>query len=599
MAKQAHLQAIISAVDRLSPTLAKIGVNTARTKALMTTLNSVNFNKLRGSFRVINKSVTDVGSATSDVAGKLLPLLGLGALSFAGLGVGFLSSARGAMQFSAGMNDASEITGEAINKLQLLQGAFRLGGMEAEAANDAIVKFNKGMAEGAAGKDKGFAGLMTRLRIPMRDAKGQIRSLSDVIPELSDAFEKNVNPAVRTRMAMEFFGKSGAKLIGTLSQGGKSLKELFAELESSGRVLSTGAVGRLDKLDENLEELGVRYRVLSAEIMSRAAPAMQRLVERMQGWISANREVISQRLGAAIESAANAITSWINDKGIEKLTEQLRIGWGVLKDFTERLGGIGGVAKLAGVLLLAGPVASLVALGGAVTRLVIVGIPLLVSGLAALAGPLAATGVLALRLATTLGGVLLAGLQVAARAVLILGRALLLNPIGLAVTVIAGAAYLIWKNWETLGPMFKGLWDGIKGAMTTAWDSIIGVLRSAWDRIRPIIEPIINGISKAASIASSILPNFAAPPPAEGAVGFNGQRAPATPLAAARPEPTPLMRAGAMQGNRMDGRIQVDFANVPKGVRVTPAAGTASGISTSVGYDNATDVGIRGLGGIG
>lgn len=617
MAKQAHLQAILSAVDRLSPTLAKIGVNTARTKALMTTLNAVNFNKLRGTFRVINKSVTDVGSAAGDVAGKLLPLVGLGALSFAGLGVGFLAASRGAMQFSAGLQDASELTGESVTQLQLLQGAFRMGGVEAEAATDAIVKFNKGMADAAAGKDKSFASLMTRLRIPLRDAQGQIRGMTDVLPELSDAFAKNTNPAVRTRIALELFGKSGSKLIGTLAQGGKSLRELFAELESSGRILSAGAIGRLDKLDENLEELGVRYKVLSGEILSRAAPAMQRLVERMQGWISANRELISQRLGAAIEKVANAISAWIDDDGIEKFTQQLKVAWGVLTQFVDRLGGLGGVAKLVGVLILAGPVASLVMLGGALVRLSVVLLPLAARGLMLMLGPLglvargfmvclpallafgkgllltfgmplllAFKGLVAL--AGLLGGALLTGLQVAARAVLFLGRALLLNPIGLAVTVIAGAAYLIWSNWETLGPKFSALWDGIKGAMSTAWGSIIGVLESAWSRIKPIIDPIINGISKAASIASNLLPNFAAPLPAGGVGGGIG----GVPSVARRP--TPLMQAGAMQTSaRVQGEMKVRFENAPPGMRVEP------GKTNSSGLDFNPDVGYRSMGGIG
>lgn len=65
-------------------------------------------------------------------------------------------------------------------------------------------------------------------------------------------------------------------------------------------------------------------------------------------------------------------------------------------------------------------------------------------------------------------------LTIAGKAALFLGRALLLNPIGLAVTVIAGGAYLIWKNWETLGPKFAALWDGIKETFKTVYEWIVG-----------------------------------------------------------------------------------------------------------------------------
>lgn len=615
MAKQAHLQAILSAVDRLSPTLNKIGANTVKTKVLMNSLNAVNFRRLSGSFKVISKSLTDVTTATQDVAGKLLSLVGLGALSFAGLGVGFLSASRGAMQFSAGLQDASELTGESVNSLQLLQGAFRMGGVEAEAATEAIVKFNRGMAEAAAGKDKSFAALMTRLRIPLRDARGQIRSLSDVLPELSDAFEKNTNPAIRTRIAMEIFGKSGSKLIGTLSQGGESLQELFRNLESSGRVLSTGAIGRLDKLDENLEELGVRYRVLSGEILSRAAPAVQRLVERMQDWISSNREVIAQRIGAVIERVANSFAAWVESGGFERLTTEIRRAWTVLGEFVQRLGGLGGVAKLIGVLLLAGPVAALVNLAGAVGRLALVALPLL------------------------------------GRAMLIVGRIFLLNPIGLVLTAIAAAAYLIYRNWSTVGPFFAQVWDNIKTAAMTAWnvlrfvfswsplgivvnnwgaissflgdlwtsisgavvdglatvgrllaewtplrwvrqawEPVLEFLGGVWDRVSEILGPVLRLVGAGANAVRGAL----------GSVGTLAQQqfGPDSQLEYgprfAAQSPTPLMAAGALQSTaRVQGDMRVRFENAPPGMRVDPGTTTSPGLAFN------PDVGYRSMGGLG
>lgn len=48
------------------------------------------------------------------------------------------------------------------------------------------------------------------------------------------------------------------------------------------------------------------------------------------------------------------------------------------------------------------------------------------------------------------------------QAVLILGRALMANPIGLAIAVIAGGAYLIYKNWDKLKGWFGQFWEWIK-----------------------------------------------------------------------------------------------------------------------------------------
>lgn len=68
----------------------------------------------------------------------------------------------------------------------------------------------------------------------------------------------------------------------------------------------------------------------------------------------------------------------------------------------------------------------------------------------------------ALALGRALGSGLLIGIKIVGQAILWLGRALLMNPIGLIITAIAGAAYLIYRNWEPLKAFFLGLWDEIK-----------------------------------------------------------------------------------------------------------------------------------------
>ncbi|MBQ4779981.1 phage tail tape measure protein [Pectobacterium versatile] len=75
-------------------------------------------------------------------------------------------------------------------------------------------------------------------------------------------------------------------------------------------------------------------------------------------------------------------------------------------------------------------------------------------------------------LARMLGGVLRSGLMMAGRAVLFLGRMLLMNPIGLAVTAIAGAAYLIYRYWEPISAFFKNLWLQVSQAFNAGWEAL-------------------------------------------------------------------------------------------------------------------------------
>ena len=62
-----------------------------------------------------------------------------------------------------------------------------------------------------------------------------------------------------------------------------------------------------------------------------------------------------------------------------------------------------------------------------------------------------------------------------------------LSPIGIAMIAIAGAAYLIYSNWEKVGPFFTGLWNQIKAAFASAMQSLkpqIDSLKAAFDVLK-------------------------------------------------------------------------------------------------------------------
>lgn len=94
-------------------------------------------------------------------------------------------------------------------------------------------------------------------------------------------------------------------------------------------------------------------------------------------------------------------------------------------------------------------------------------------------------------------GNLVPGLRLAGQAVFWLGRALLLNPIGLAITAIGIAAFLVWKHWDKVkavllagwawlkglkdrffsagADLINGLVDGVSSKLAAARDSVVGV----------------------------------------------------------------------------------------------------------------------------
>lgn len=76
-------------------------------------------------------------------------------------------------------------------------------------------------------------------------------------------------------------------------------------------------------------------------------------------------------------------------------------------------------------------------------------------------------------------------------------RAFIFSPLGIALMAIAGIAFLIYQNWETVGPFLIGLWNQIKTALLEAWTQIqpaVTTLMVSFVRLREVISNAINTV---------------------------------------------------------------------------------------------------------
>ncbi|HCT8726683.1 TPA: phage tail tape measure protein, partial [Proteus mirabilis] len=109
--------------------------------------------------------------------------------------------------------------------------------------------------------------------------------------------------------------------------------------------------------------------------------------------------------------------------------------------------------------------------------------------IAAMLGPLAAAK-LSLSILGIKGGgaltLLLKPIKLLGSAFLGLGKAMLANPILLAIAAIAGAFYLVYKNWDTIGPYVYKVWDTVKKYTAIAWQALKDTIKSAWEAIKYI-----------------------------------------------------------------------------------------------------------------
>lgn len=91
-------------------------------------------------------------------------------------------------------------------------------------------------------------------------------------------------------------------------------------------------------------------------------------------------------------------------------------------------------------------------------------------------------------------------LPLVGKGIMLISRAILLNPIGAALTVIAGLAYLVYRNWGTIGPWFANLWDVIWQRVQVVWGGIKSYVVGAWNVIAGIFtgdrDRIVGGLGK-------------------------------------------------------------------------------------------------------
>ena len=179
-----------------------------------------------------------------------------------------------------------------------------------------------------------------------------------------------------------------------------------------------------------------------------------------------NSKAMGTTTGKEIEARANLHDAYLKfgTTILPIYTKAIETATGALQSFNGWMERNPTLAKILGVGLL-GIAASLVAIGGtlAVFSPLILGMLSLRLMMATLGPSTGALG-LAFRLLKAPMAILRLDLLGLAKNFIMVGRLFLTNPIVLAVTAIAVAAYLIYKNWEPIKGFFVGIWSTIKTA---------------------------------------------------------------------------------------------------------------------------------------
>lgn len=311
--------------------------------------------------------------------------------------------------------------------------------------------------------------------IELLDEDGGLRDMSDILADFRAEYGETLN-AYQQREIQEAFGRAeAARMVQLLWGQEEATRANAAALRGAGEdgaaFVEAMAGMRQQNLDAQLALLAQRFDILRQKVAARMEPALAAFAR------TASR-------------AASAVTRLV--ERFPRATAVFGVGLLVVAGLAT---GLAGVLTVTSALI--GALAMLrFALTWTSVKM------MLLSARTALAGAslkgftawtvLASKALLgklggALKVAAAGSGALLTPLKLlalkwipaAALAVKALGAALLFTPVGWvlgAVALIAGAAWLLWRNWDSVAASWRLLWNDFPAAAEKGWERLRSII---------------------------------------------------------------------------------------------------------------------------
>jgi hypothetical protein len=194
-------------------------------------------------------------------------------------------------------------TGLSTDALQELQFAANMTGVGTDQLNTNIFFLSRSMDAARRGSEQ-QAAAFAKLHVKVTGANGKLRDTDEVLMDLADRFADLPDGLEKTHLAMEVFGRSGARVIPLLNKGADGLREIREE-----------AV----KLTDEQIEAGVEFTLLQKQIQAYmegtwhqvaadVLPIFNQILKRTLEWWRLNQQLVRQRLTQVIRGIATAIS---------------------------------------------------------------------------------------------------------------------------------------------------------------------------------------------------------------------------------------------------------------------------------------------------
>ncbi len=313
------------------------------------------FQRLGKNLGNIGREARSAASGVTSIVAPMAAITGVGSIA------GIVALADSWARLGRSTSNTAANIGANAGELQRFQGAARLAGLSSEDMDSSLQGLASTMENAAFGRDNGALMLFNRLGVGIkRTASGAMDATAE-FKALATAISNLKNPQQQMLVAQKFGLTS---LLPLIRQGPEAFDRLTARAEAMGLVMSGPALQAATDFANSLDNLKGAGTGLKNSVAEQLTPAIKPLVDELAGWISNNRELIAQDVG----KWAREFATWVNGIDWKGVGEGIHTFVQDVGTVVDKLGGWKGAAIAVGVVMNAGLIASVAALGVSLAR---------------------------------------------------------------------------------------------------------------------------------------------------------------------------------------------------------------------------------------
>lgn len=229
--------------------------------------------------QVLKQIGNDFGKLNLAASSLKSMLAGLGAGISAGALVAF---AKQAVDVQDSFGKMAQQVGVGVDALTELDFAAKLSDVSTEELGSGLTRLTARMADVAQGGKEAQAAFDT-IGVKVKNADGTMRAADDVFKDIADRFSEMEDGSAKTALAVEIFGRAGAKLIPLLNSGSSGLSDMASEARRLGISFGEDASKAAEEFNDNLTRLqlyaGAAGRALVNDLLPSLISVTSKLID--------------------------------------------------------------------------------------------------------------------------------------------------------------------------------------------------------------------------------------------------------------------------------------------------------------------------------